>query len=92
MQINHGKHVSGLFSQSSAESEYNAACNAGMVLAHFRMLIHELLNKDTYIVPEEDTLVIFDIKSAVCMAKNGKVKKHTRCIARRLHFVRYGEK
>ena len=50
--IDHGTHVPGPVSQSSAESEYNAACNAGMALAHFRMLIHELLNKDTDIAPE----------------------------------------
>ena len=50
--IDHGSHVSGTFSQPNTYSEYNAACNAGMDLAHFRMLIHELLNKDPDIVPE----------------------------------------
>ena len=49
--IDHVTHVPGPVAQSSAESEYNAACTAGMALAHFRMLIHELLNKDPYIVP-----------------------------------------
>ena len=43
--IDHGTHVTGKVAQSSAESEYNAACTAGMDLAHFRMLIHDLLNK-----------------------------------------------
>ena len=62
-----------------------------MALAHLRMLIHELLNKDTYIVPEEDPLIILDSKSDVCMAKNGKDTKHTRHIARRVHFKRNGE-
>ena len=38
------------------------------------MLIHELLNKDPYIVQEEAPLVILDIKYAVCMANNGKDK------------------
>ena len=38
--IYHGTNVPGPFAQSSAESEYNAACTAGMALAHFRMLIH----------------------------------------------------
>ena len=42
--IDHGTHVPGPVAQSSAESEYNAACTAGMDLAHFRMLIHELIN------------------------------------------------
>ena len=50
--IDHGTHVPGPVDQSSAESKYNAACTAGMDLAHFRMLIHELFNKDPDIVPE----------------------------------------
>ena len=40
----HGTHVPGPVALSSAESDYNTACTAGMDLAHFRMLIHELLN------------------------------------------------
>ena len=63
-----------------------------MDLAHFRTLIHELLNKDPDKVPEEVPLIILDGKSAVCMAKNGKDTKHTRMIARRMHLVRNGEK
>ena len=39
--IDHGTHVPGPVAQSSAESEYNAACNAGMDLANSRRLIHE---------------------------------------------------
>ena len=63
-----------------------------MALAHFRMLIHELLSKDTDIVPEEASIIILDSKSAVCMSNNGKDTKHTRHIARRVHFVRNGDK
>ena len=37
--IDHGTHVPGPVAQSSAESEYNTACAAGMTLAHFRMLV-----------------------------------------------------
>ena len=51
-----------------------------MALAHFRMLIHELLNKYPDIVPEEAPLIVLDGKSAMCMAKNGKDTKHTRHI------------
>ena len=40
--IDHGTTVTGPVAQYSAESEYNAACTSGMVLAHFRMLVHEL--------------------------------------------------
>ena len=85
-QIDHGTHVPGLVAQSSAESEYNAACTAGMALAHFRMLIRKLLNKDPDIVPEETPMIVLDSKSAMCMANNGKDTKHTRHIARRMHL------
>ena len=37
-------------------------------------------------------MIVLDIKSAMCMAKNVKDIKHTRHIARRMHFVRNGEK
>ena len=43
-----------------------------MSLENFRMLIHELLNKDPDIFPEEYTLIFLDSKSAMCMDKNGK--------------------
>ena len=43
-----------------------------MALAHFRMLIHELLNKYTDIVPDKSLLIVLDSKSAICMANNGK--------------------
>ena len=61
-------------------------------LAHFRMLIHELLKKDLDILLEEDPLNVFDSKSDMCMSKNGKDTKHTIHIARRIHFVTNGEK
>ena len=53
-----------------------------MTLANFRMLINELLNKDPDIVPEEAPMIVLDIMSAMCMAKNGKDIKHTRHISR----------
>ena len=90
--IDHGTHVPGPVAQSSAESEYNAACTAVMALAHFRMLIHELLNKDPDIVPEEYPLIVLDSKYAICMANNGKDIKHTRHISRRMHIEGNGEK
>ena len=89
--IDHGTHVPGPVAHSSAESEYNAACTAGMSLVHFRMLIHELLNKDPDIVPQEAPLIMLDIKSAVFMAKNGKDANNTRHINRRVHSVRNDE-
>ena len=54
-----------------------------MSLAHFRMLIHELLNKDPDIVTEETPLIVLDSKSAMCMVNNGKYTNHNRHIARR---------
>ena len=89
-KIDHGTHVPVPVDQSSAKSEYNVACTTGMALAYLRMLIHELLKKDPYIVPAEAPLIVLDIKSAICMAKNDKDNKHTRHIARRMHSVRNG--
>ena len=62
-----------------------------MALVHFRMLIHEMLNKDPDIVPWEEPTIILDSKSAVCMANNGKYAKHTRHISRRVYFWINGE-
>ena len=63
-----------------------------MALAHFIMLVHELLNEDPDMVPEEAPLIVLDSKFSICMAKNDKDTKHTRHIARIMHFVRNGEK
>ena len=41
--IDHETHVSEPVAQSSEESEYNSACTSGMAVAHFRMLMNELL-------------------------------------------------
>ena len=51
-----------------------------------------MLNKYPDIVPKEAPLIVLDSKSDMCMVKNGKDTKHTRHIARRIHFVRNGEK
>ena len=61
-----------------------------MVLAHSRILVHELLNKDSDIVPEEAPMIVLDSNSAICMANNGNDTKHTRLISRRMHFLRNG--
>ena len=55
------------------------------------MLVHKLLNKHTDIIPDEDPLIILDIRSAVCMANYGKDTNHTIHIYRRVHFLRNGE-
>ena len=89
--IDHRTHVSGSVAQPSAEIECNAACTAVMTLAHLRILIHELLNKDPDIVPEESPLIIFYSKSGVCIANNYKDTKNTKKIDRGVHFARNGE-
>ena len=63
-----------------------------MALAHFRMLVAELLNEDPDMVPKEAPLIVLDIKSAMYMSKNGKDTKHTGHIARIMIFLRNGEK
>ena len=50
--IYHSTHDPGTVSQSSAESNYKEACTSGTALEHFRMLIHDFLNKDPDIAPE----------------------------------------
>ena len=90
--IDNCTHVPGPVYQSSVESEYNAACTSGMALAHFRMLIHELLNEDLDMLPKENPFIFLDSKSAMCISKNGKDTKHIRHIEIRMHFVRNGEK
>ena len=91
-KIDHVTHVPGPVYQSRADSEYNAACTAGMSLAHLRILINELFNKDPDIFPEEAPLIFLYSKSSMCMANNGKDNKHTRHNTRRINFVRNGEK
>ena len=56
-----------------------------MDLAHFRMLVHELLNEDPDMA--EAPLIVLDSKLAMCMAKNGKDTKHTRRIVGRMDFL-----
>ena len=63
-----------------------------MALSYFRMLINDFFNKDTDKVSDEAPMVFFDSKSDMCMDNNGKDTKYTRHIARRIHFVRNGEK
>ena len=60
--------------------------------AHFRVLINELLNKDSDIVPEEAPLIILDSRYSICMDNNGKDTNHNMHVARRVHFLRNGEK
>ena len=90
--IDHGKHVPVIFSQSIAESYYNAEFTAGMALAHSRMLLHEFLNKDLDIVIEEAPIIMLDRKSFVRMSMNGKDTNHTKHNAKIVCFVRNGEK
>ena len=63
--IDHGTHVPGPVAKSSAESEYNSACTAGMALAHFRMLVNEFLNEYPDMVPKEAPLIVLDSKSVM---------------------------
>ena len=47
-----------------------------MALAHFRMLIHEFLNKDTDMVLDEAPIILLDSKSYMCIANTGKDAKY----------------
>ena len=87
-KIDHGTHFPGLVDQSSAESEYNTAWTTGMALADFRMLIHEFLNKDLDIVPEEAPLIILYIKYAAYMNNNCKDTKHKIKFLEEVYFLK----
>ena len=50
VKINHFKHVPGTVAQYSTESEYTAAWNSGMALAHFSIPNNNLMNKDSDVV------------------------------------------
>ena len=53
-------HVPGPVEQYSAESENNVACAAGMALEPFKILNDDMMNKDSYMVPEPSPLIIMD--------------------------------
>ena len=84
--VNHATHVPRPVAQSSAESEYNAACTAGMALAHFRMLKSEFEGKNPDKITSDPPLIVMNSRSGVDMAKNGKDTKHTRHIASQISF------
>ena len=46
-----------------------------MSLAHFRIINNDMLNNDTYVVPDQAPLIILGINSDVCMDNNGKDTK-----------------
>ena len=87
----HCTHFSSPISQWSAESDHNAAWTSVMDLAHFIMLNNEVKNKDTYVVPEPEPLIILDVKSAKWMVKNDKYTKLTINISKIMNLVRNGE-
>ena len=89
--IDNCTHVPGPVAQSSAKSEYNEECTAGMDLEHLRMMNIELLNKDPDVVPEQEHIIILDNKSAVYIDKNSKDTKYNRHISIIMHFIRNGK-
>ena len=50
-----------------------------------------ILNKDPDVVSEKASIIILNIKSAICMAENGKDTKQTIHISRKIHCLRNGE-
>jgi hypothetical protein len=76
--VDHCTHVPTPVAQSSAESEYNAACTGCMSLAHFRVMNSELEGKQPDEVPSDPPLMILDSKAATDMSKNGRDSKQTR--------------
>ena len=60
--------------------------------AHIPLKILLSQTKHAEIFPEEVPLGVLDSKSFMSMDHNGKYTKHNRHIARRIQFVRNGEK
>ena len=63
-----------------------------MALEYSMILNNELLNKDTYVVPEQALLIIWDSRSDIYMDKYGKNTKHTRKFSRIMHLVKNGKR
>ena len=55
--------------------------------AHYRMTNIGMMNKVPYLVPDHAHPIIMESNSALCMANNGKGKKHTRHISRIINFI-----
>ena len=47
------------------------------------------MDEDIYLVPEQAPLIILDIKSDVCVSKNGKDIKQTRHPSRIMHIATF---
>ena len=62
-----------------------------MDLSNFGILNNELMKKDPDLVPEQAPLTILDIKSDVCIYKNGKDTKQTIHISTWMYSVRNGK-
>ena len=84
---------------STCESEYMAAARAGMAAAHAYMIYYDyqkLGTKDydfAQVTPEKPPIIIMtDNKAAVRLSINDMMKKGTRHIARRFHYVKEGTK
>ena len=60
--IYHCTHITVPGSQYISESEYNAACTAGMALEKSTTLNNEVMNKYPNAVPEQAPIIIVDIK------------------------------
>ena len=56
------KHVPGLVAQYNAESKKNVTCTEVMDLTHSMILNNNLSNKDPYVVPEQEYIIILYIK------------------------------
>jgi hypothetical protein len=69
-----------------------------MTAAHIRMIIYDLLylgtpewKQHTQILAQMPTVLMTDNAATVQIAKNGRLKRKTRHIERRFHFVKEGQ-
>ena len=85
--VDHSSNLPDPVALSSAESEYNQCCVAGMATTHLKMFLNELELKDCNDF-SSPVSIFLDNNSAIAIGTSFKDTKHTRHILRRYHYVR----
>jgi hypothetical protein len=83
--VDSSSNVPGPVAMSSAEGEFMQACAGAISVAHIKMLVLELDNKD----PDETLTVPIMVDNQSTIASSLRDTKRTRHIARRFHYVRW---
>ncbi len=85
--VDHSSNLPDPVALSSAESEYNQLCVAGMATTHMNMFLNELELKDCDDF-SSPVSIFLDNSSVIAIGTSFKDTKHTRHILCRYHYVR----